>query len=493
MKHSIVHKFAVPAAVFLVGAMGLMSCQKQPAGGADSARRPNILFLLTDNQRWNMMGGAGNPIIQTPNMDKLAAAGVRFGRSFVTTPICAAGRASILTGLYRRRHQFTFLEPPLRSEFTDISYPRMLRDAGYRTGYIGKFGIESHGKLLLEKEQQTLKKMFDHFDNFEHWGVSGPDGYFARQPDGSLKHLTNITGTKAIEFLRAYGSDQPFCLTVSFNAPHAQDNDPRQYIWPEELDHLYQAATIPVPPTADPVFFAALPDFIKSSEGRIRWAKRFDTPEKFQRMMKGMYRMVSGVDRSIGRILEEMKRQEIDKNTVIIFMSDNGMLFGERGLSDCWLMYEDSIRVPLVVFDPRAQEGLRGITVEQMALNIDIAPTILELAGLEPPVQMQGRSLVPLLRGESPDWRKDFLFEHFFQTPEIRIPPSEGVRTERWKYIRYLEQQPVHEELYDLHNDKLETRNLADEPRFAKQLNELRKRCDQLIDQVKARKKLRLF
>ena len=115
-----------------------MSCQKQPAGGSDSARRPNILFLLTDNQRWDMMGGAGNPIIQTPNMDKLAAAGVRFARTFVTTPICAASRASILTGLYRRRHQFTFLEPPLRSEFTDISYPRMLRDAGYLTGYIGK-------------------------------------------------------------------------------------------------------------------------------------------------------------------------------------------------------------------------------------------------------------------------------------------------------------------------------------------------------------------
>ena len=144
--------------------------------------------------------------------------------------------------------------------------------------------------------------------------------------------------------------------------------------------------------------------------------------------------------------------------------------------------------MPLVVFDPRAQEGLRGITVEQMALNIDIAPTILKLAGLEPPVQMQGRSLVPLLRGESLDWRKDFLFEHFFQTPKIHIPPSEGVRTERWKYIRYFEQQPVHEELYDLHNDKLETRNLANGPRFAKQLNELRKRCDQLIHQVKARK-----
>ena len=477
----------VPAAVLLLGTIGSIGCPRQSARGEDSTSRPNILFFLTDNQRWDMMGAAGNPIIQTPNMDKMAAAGVRLANAFVTTPICAASRASILTGLYRRRHQFTFLEPPLRSEFTNISYPRLLRDSGYRTGYVGKFGIESHGELLVENECQTLEKMFDYFDNFEHWGVTGPAGYFAQQPDGSLKHLTDVTADKAIKFLRDYGSDQPFCLTVSFNAPHAQDNDPRQYIWPEGLDHLYQSATIPVPPTADPAFFVSLPDFIKNSEGRKRWAKRFDTPEKFQRMMKGMYRMVSGVDRSIGRILEEMKTLKIDRNTIILFTSDNGMLFGERGLSDCWLLYDDSIRVPFVVFDPRAPEGRRGITVEQMVLNIDIAPTILELAGLEPPVQTQGHSLVRLLNGEQPVWRKDFLCEHFFQTPGIRIPPSEGVRTERWKYIRYFGQQPLHEELYDLHNDKMETHNLANEPKFSRQLNELRKKCDRIVDQVRAR------
>ena len=134
----------------------------------NSSQRPNILFILTDNQRADLLGCAGNPIIQTPHLDLLAQRGVRFANAFATTPICAASRASILTGLYERRHQFTFLTPPMRTQFTDISYPALLKAAGYRTGFIGKFGIESHGKLLLENEEVTLKKMFD---NFEHWGL----------------------------------------------------------------------------------------------------------------------------------------------------------------------------------------------------------------------------------------------------------------------------------------------------------------------------------
>jgi len=393
-------------------------------------------------------------------MDKLAGNGVRFTNAFVTTPICAASRASILTGLYERKHGFTFNTPPFRTEFTDISYPTLLRASGYRTGFIGKFGIESNGILLVENEKATIKKMFDVFDNFEHWG---PDGYFVRQPDGGVKHLTDTTGDKVIDFLRSCKPDQPFCLSVSFNAPHAQDNAPRQYIWPKSVDGLYEDVTIPEPENSAHSFFEAQPEFLKTSLSRERWHWRFDTPEKFQRMMKGMYRMVSGVDMVIGRILVEIKRLGMDKNTVIIFMSDNGMFFGERGFSDCWLLYEESIRVPLIVFDPGADEEVRGITLEQMALNVDIAPTILELAGLKVPHEMQGRSLAPLLRGQKPEWRNDLFCEHLFEHP--KIPRSEGVRTERWKYIRYFEQQPVYEELYELKNDPHETVNLSSNPR----------------------------
>ena len=268
-------------------------------------KRPNIIFLLTDNQRYNLMRCAGNPIIYTPHMDNLANQGVRFTNAFTTTPICAASRASLLTGLYERRHQFTFNTPPLRSEFTDISYPTLLRSAGYYTGFIGKFGIESNGKLLVENKKEALGKMFDVFDNFEHWG---PNGYLVKQADGSMKHLTDVTADKVVGFLHGRKQGKPFCLSVSFNAPHAQDNVPQQYFWPSSVDHLYREVTIPNPANSSPDFFANLPDFLQQSLGRERWFWRFDGVEKFQQMMKGLYPMVSGVDTAIGRIRKEIKQ-----------------------------------------------------------------------------------------------------------------------------------------------------------------------------------------
>ena len=251
---------------------------------------PNIIVLLTDNQRYDLMRCAGNPIVCTPNMDNLTTRGVRFTNALATTPICAASRASLLTGLYERSHQFTFNTPPLRSELTDISYPGFLRLAGFYTGFIGKFGIESNGKLLVENEKQALGKMFDVFDNFEHWG---PNGYLVEQADDSMKHLTDVTTEKVVDFLRGCNQSQPFYLSVSFNAPHAQDNAPQQYFWPPAaVDHLYQEVTMPNPVNSNPDFSANSPDFLQQSLGRERWYWRYDTAEKFQRMMKGLYRMV---------------------------------------------------------------------------------------------------------------------------------------------------------------------------------------------------------
>lgn len=448
--------------------------------------RPNILFLLTDNQRHDLMRCAGNPIIETPNLDRLGRDGVRFERAFATTPICAASRASIFTGLYERRHEFTFRTAPLRTEFSHNSYPALLRESGYHTGFIGKFGIESDGleaprSLVLEDETETLRRMFDHFEDF-HWSEKG---YVVEQPDGRAKHLTDLTSDKAIRFLRtsAEKPDQPFCLSISFNAPHADANDPQQYIWPEGVDGLYDDAMIPEPANSAPDFFAALPDFIRNSMGRDRWPGRFDTPEKTQRMMKGLYRMVSGVDRAIGTILEELERLSMADNTIVIFSSDHGMFYGERGLCDCWLLNEEPLRVPLIVYDPRAVAS-RGTTRDEMALNIDIAPTILDLAGLPIPGSTQGQSLLPLLTTGDADvnWRLEFFCEHLFD--HVDIPKSEGVRTERWKYIRYFEQQPVYEELYDLKSDPLESVNLVDDGEYAEQLHHLRDRCDRLREEV---------
>ncbi len=433
---------------------------------------PNILFLLTDNQRNDLLGCAGNPIIQTPNIDRLAANGVRFTNAFCTSPICAASRASYLTGVYESRHRFTFLTPPLQHTFTDSSYPAALKRAGYRTGLIGKFGIAAKGIDPSLADEDALGKMFDVFDNYEHWTE---DGYEIRQPDGRVRHLTDITGDKAIDFLRTHSS-QPFCLSVSFNAPHAQDNDPRHYIWPAAENPLYADARIPEPLNAHPDFFRRLPKFLRETESRVRWQDRYATSEDYQRNMRGLYRMISGVDRNIGRILTALEQLSLAANTVVIFASDHGMYYGDRGLSDCWQLNEQSIRIPLIVFDPRADEGKRGIVHEEMVLNIDVAPTILELAGLRAADEMQGKSLVPLLRGKEVEWRKEFFCEHRFDRADI--PKSEGVRTQHWKYIRYYERQPVYEELYDLLADPHESCNLAEDPQFSDQLTRLRRRCD---------------
>jgi len=430
--------------------------------------RPNLLFIVTDDQRFDMMG-VMNPILLTPYMDRLANDGARFENAFVTTPICAASRASLLTGAYERTHRFTFGTAPLALDFTDQSYPALLREEGYQTGFVGKFGVNT--------EPGATGTMFDAYVPLQ------PAPYIKELGDGTVRHLTDITADESIAYLRSTKRNRPFALTVSFNAPHADDGDERQYIWPEAMDTMYSGTEIPDPPLSDPAFFDALPEFLKeASLNRVRWYWRFDTREKAQRMTRGHFRMISGVDAAIGRILSELESLRIAENTVVVMMGDNGYFLGERGYAGKWLPYDLSIRVPLVIYDPRVEGRLRGSTPSLPVLNIDIAPTLLDLGGVEVPATMSGRSLAPVLAGETPaDWRTDFFVEHLFDHPEI--PKHEGVRGERFKYARYFEQAPVYEELYDLLIDPLETRNLSGDPDYLEILEELRGRTDELRDE----------
>jgi arylsulfatase A-like enzyme len=269
-------------------------------------------------------------------------------------------------------------------------------------------------------------------------------------------------------------------LSVSFNAPHSQDGAPNPYIYPPSAEGLYEGVTMPEPVNAEPEFFDALPEFIRDSESRRRWTEKFTPPDVYQRNIRNLFRMISGIDNAMGRIFAELDALGMADNTVVIFMSDNGMFYGDRGLADCWLLHEQSIRVPLIVCDPRGGQSQRGAVSDQVALNIDVAPTILDLAGLDVPQQMQGRSLLPMLRGDDVAWRTETFLEHLFHPPEsLVIPKSEGIRTERWKYIRYFEQSPPYEELYDLVDDPNERMNLAGHPGHAAALDELRRRCDE--------------
>jgi arylsulfatase A-like enzyme len=428
------------------------------------ATRPNIVFLLADDLRWDALGCMGNRIIQTPNLDALAKRGVLFRNAFVTTSICAVSRASILTGQYARRHKINDFKTDLSPEAFARTYVALLRAAGYRVGFIGKYGVGVNLPAVA----------------FDYWrGFPGQGSYFTKK---ETVHLTRRMGDQALEFLKAQDRKTPFCLSVSFKSPHAMDRAAREFPPDPRDEKLYEDATIPVPKTADDRYFKALPEFVQQSEGRARWQLRFATAEQYQKVVRDYYRLITGMDREIGRIVAALEQLGLSENTIIIFSSDNGFFLGERGMADKWLMYEESIRVPLIVCDPRLPARERGRAVAAMALNIDLAPTMLDYAGLAVPKTMQGRSLRPLVEGKTSAWRTDWLYEHH-TLPKI-IPSSEGVRTERWTYLRWMAAQPAIEELYDLQNDPLQERNLAAVPEHRATLLRLRARWEQLRKEV---------
>lgn len=426
------------------------------------SNRPNIIFILTDDQRWDALGFAGNTIIQTPEMDRLASEGTYFENAFVTTPICAASRASILTGLYERTHGYTFGQGDIKQPFMDTSYPAELHKAGYYTGFFGKFGVNYPG----------FSELFDEGEDYDRNGkFKDRRGYFFKTIGEDTVHLSRYTGQQALDFIQNAPSDMQFMLSLSFSAPHAHDPAELQYFWSPEFDHLYEDVVIPDPIMASEAEFLAQPEYVRTGENRTRWHWRYDTPEKYQHSVKGYYRMISEVDAEIGKIRKALSEKGLAENTVIILMGDNGYFLGERQLAGKWLMYDNSLRVPLIVFDPRKEGGKRS---DDFALNIDVPATILDLAGIPMPKSWQGISLASKDLAK----RKEFLTEHLWQTPIIA--PSEAIRTERWKYFRYIN-DPEWEELYDLEMDPLEQINLAEKPEYQKQLEKLKKQMESLL------------
>ncbi|MFH1740708.1 MAG: sulfatase-like hydrolase/transferase, partial [bacterium] len=233
------------------------------AANKSSAGRPNLIVFLTDDQRWDSIGGMGNSIIHTPVLDRLVSEGVSFTNNFCTTSICMTSRATIFTGLYSRCHTINDFQKPLPESLFAMTYPMLLRDAGYRTGFVGKWGLG--GDLPVKR-----------FDFFE--GFSGQGQYF-HEIHGESMHLTRLMAQNAMRFVRDCSSDQPFCLSVSFKAPHVKDGDPNPFQYDPDFEELYQGIDIPAPKTAALEYFNKLPEFIRESEGRVRWETRFSSPE----------------------------------------------------------------------------------------------------------------------------------------------------------------------------------------------------------------------
>ena len=428
--------------------------------------RPNIIFILTDDQRLDALGYVGNNIIQTPEMDQLASTGTFFKNAMVTTPICTASRASIFTGLYERSHRFDF-QSDMKEVYMEDSYPKLLKESGYYTGFYGKFGVS----------YDQYSKLFHNYEIYDRETYGDRRSYFYKTIDRDTVHLTRYTGQQGLDFIENAPEDQPFCLQLSFSAPHAADETEKQYFFQDEVKSLYLDIEIPGPNISDDQYFNNLPEEVRNGFNRLRWKWRYDTPEKYQQSVKGYYRMISGIDKEIGKIRKKLQEKEIADNTVIIFMGDNGYFIGERQLAGKWLMYDNSLQVPLIIFDPRES---RHQDLSEMALNIDVPATIVDMAGVKQPDSWHGKSLYPVVKGSIASLNRDtILIEHLWEFDDI--PPSEGVRTKKWKYFRYVNDKTI-EELYNLEADPLEVNNLAGIPKQQERLNKFRKKCNQLSE-----------
>ena len=451
-------------------------CVPQPATAqviqnVQQTKPKNVLILYADDWRHDTLSVAGNPVVKTPVLDDLAKRSVRFTHNCVTTSICCVSRASLFTGQWMSAHGCEGFKP-FKTDWNK-TYPGVLRDAGYHVGHVGKW---HNGKFPAE-----------HFD----FGRAYHGRHWYPQDDDPEIHVTQRNEKDALEFLETRPSDKPFCLTVAFFATHAVDGDPKQFLPQPTSESLYQDVQIPVPSNANDESFHRLPEFVanEKNEGRNRYHWRFDTPEKYQTMMKNYYRLATEVDSTCGRILAELKKQNLLEDTLVIFTTDNGYYHGEHGLADKWYPHQESIRVPLIVYDPRMPAEMRGTTDDNLTLNVDLAPTILNALGLAIPSSMQGTDLSPLYLKEKSDqpvsWRTEFLYEHPTIQNKNFIPRSEALVTKKWKYMFWPEFE--REQLFDLTNDPHEENDLVSSQ--VEQLDKMRERFHRLRKQAQGQSK----
>jgi arylsulfatase A-like enzyme len=397
-------------------------------------------------------------------MDRLAAEAVYFENAFVTTAICCCSRASILTGQYTRRHGITDFQKPFSAEAFAQTYPALLRKAGYRTGYLGKFAVGW--------PREEIKHLSLPADKFDYWYGFPQVFGFEQKIDGKSRYLTSVMTEKAIDFLETNPADKPFCLTIAFKEPHG----PHDYFDPD-FENPYDDVKFPPAKTLTKEAYDNVPDFLRHSlNGSGEKSAWLEKPESYQKSMKTIYSLISRMDLALGQITAALRRLGLYDNTIIIWSSDHGSFLGAHGLKGKWLMYEESIRIPLIIRDPRHKAARTGRRVNQMALNIDLAPTMLDYAGLPIPEPMQGKTLAPIVAGADEPLRDDWYYEHFYEHRN-NIRPTEGVRTREWKYVRFPKQTPVYEQLFHLAKDPYEQKNLAQDPNHKQTLNRLRRRC----------------
>ncbi len=535
---------AIRIAIVGMGVIGLTGAASEASPDADRASRPNLVVLLTDDQRADSVGFLGNPIVRTPNLDRMADEGVVFEHAYVTSAICTPSRASYFLGQYERRHGVNFNSgTALHPDAWADSYPVRLRQAGYLVGYLGKnhvpIGSRGYDSGILEASLDAWYAAHGHLGFYPK--ARHPIFRFA-EADTQIEILDEAARSFLepeapwlrgfVAFLEGRPTNQPFCLTIAFNLPHAAGTSTMRLLPSDPA--LYRTAyrdridPLPLPDTyiakAD-INDPKLPSDVHNASNRQKSYDYVDTPDLLRERLVREYQTVTGIDRMLGTIRATLSDHGLAEDTVIVFASDHGIMHGEHGLGGKALNYEPCLRIPFVVLDPRAPESARRRRLVEIALSIDIAPTLLDLAGATIPEAMQGRSLVPLLHrdpkadAEPVAWRRYAFAENLWSTV-FGNPRCESVSDAHWKYIRYYANDrtlfedadgpnayrvtphqrdayhrwltasidgevPDHEELFHLETDPHERRNRIDDPEAADHLERLRKALDRLVREAK--------
>lgn len=461
----------------------LSGCTEFKMGRHSNTRPPNVVFILTDDQRWDAMSCAGHRYLQTPNMDRLAAEGARFTNMFTTTSLCSPSRASFLSGLYPHSHGVinNFTDYPRNLE----SFPKRLKQAGYDTAYIGKWhmGEADDSARPGFNYWVTHKGQGNYFDT--EFNVNGErrvvPGYY-----------THVVTDLALKWL-CQKRDKPFMLILGHKAPHTPFTPEEKY------EHLLDSMPVGYPKTAfqldsKPEWVRQRIDTWHGIYGPI-YGFRKNFPDRspegvkdFDRFVRHYIATIKSVDDSVGLIYDQLKASGELDNTLFIFASDNGFFLGEHGMSDKRTMHEASIRIPLLVRYPTLIKP--GTVINQQVLNIDLAPSILDICGLSPMHNIHGVSWKKLAAGEPVNWRKSWYYEYNYEKQFPYTPNVRGVRTDRWKYVHYPHGDSNKDrhmaELYDLKNDPEEINNLINDPAFADIVIEMKAELKRLMEETNA-------
>ncbi|MFM1767993.1 MAG: hypothetical protein RJA22_522 [Verrucomicrobiota bacterium] len=442
-----------------------------PAMAANPAPRPNFLFLYTDDQRHDALsvvqreqGARGRfPWFRTPHMDRLAAEGVRFRNAFVVNALCAPSRAVFLTGRYNHHNGVASNFRPFPA--TNLTHATLLRAAGYTTAYIGKWHMDN----------QRERPGFDHHASYlGHARYTDPPFILDGRDTPTKGWIDDLSTDYAIQFLqRQQGSPKPWSLIVGFKAPHGPFDPPARA---RDRFAGERARTVPSLHGSTP--------YQRAADQARAAATPPPNPDDTVPINLNYFRCVSAIDDCLGRLLDALDTLGFASNTVVIYTSDNGFYLGEHGLGDKRSAYDESLRIPFLVRYPALGPAARGRVVDDMVLNLDLAQTLLDFAGVPAPAAMQGRSWRPLLTGPAPGWRQAWFYEYFAERQKgARIPDITAVRTASAKLIRY----PGHEdwtELFDLAADPYELRNLHRDPARAGLRRELEALHEQLAREV---------